>query len=378
MKPEIFSEIGPIEKVLVHAPGDAHNNVLPSDVQAYLEDQGQIIKNKNFLLFDDIIDIKLAKTQHKIFKDIINFYKPNSCIELESLYEDKEYFNNLLKDKFPLINLMYTRDIAAIIGNNIFLTYSHSLVRRKESELSEDLFNSDIFENYKVIDFKKIGNGLSLEGGDIFVISHEIVFIGISERTSQEAIDLIIPYIFEQDFKYVIALDLPKKRSMMHLDTIFTQISHNEAILFDDAQNSSINDLDVYVASKKNDMHNLKKVDNNILDLFKGFGIDFHIIKCGGEKTNFKLREQLTDGANSFALDIGKIIMYNCNDKTIQELEKNGYHHITSKLFKEDIKSFEEILRSNDKVVISIDGSELVKGRGGPRCMTLPIKRSII
>ena len=70
--------------------------------------------------------------------------------------------------------------------------------------------------------------------------------------------------------------------------------------------------------------------------------------------------------------------MYNCNDKTIEELEKNVYHHITSKLFKEDIKSFEEILKSNKKVVISIDASELVKGRGGPRCMTLPIKRSII
>ncbi|MDB4126314.1 hypothetical protein N9597_03445, partial [Candidatus Marinimicrobia bacterium] len=101
MKPEIFSEIGLIEKVLVHAPGDAHNSVLPSDVQVYTEVRGQIIKNKNFLLFDDIIDLKLAKAQHKIFKDIINFYTPDSCIELESLYDDKQYFNNLLKDKFP-------------------------------------------------------------------------------------------------------------------------------------------------------------------------------------------------------------------------------------------------------------------------------------
>ena len=70
--------------------------------------------------------------------------------------------------------------------------------------------------------------------------------------------------------------------------------------------------------------------------------------------------------------------MYNCNDKTIQELEKKGYKHITSKLFKDDIDSFEKILRSDSKVVISIDGSELVKGRGGPRCMTLPIRRGTI
>ena len=378
MKPEIFSEIGPIEKVIVHAPGDEHNRVLPVHIQPYIEDQDKITKNKDFLLFDDIIDIKLAKEQHQTFKDIINFYRPGSCIELSSLFEDKQHFNDLLNDSYPLINLMYTRDIAAIIGNNIFLTCSHSTVRRKESELAEDLFNSSIFENYNIIDFKKIGNGLSLEGGDIFVMSNEIVFIGISERTSKEAIDLIIPYIFEQNFKHVIALDLPKKRSMMHLDTIFTQISHNEAILFDDSESNPINNLDVYMASKTNENQRLEKVDNNILDLFKTFGFDFQIIKCGGEQSNFKLREQLTDGANSFALDIGKIIMYNCNDRTIEELEKNGYHHITSKLFKEDIESFEQILKSDKKVVISIDASELVKGRGGPRCMTLPIRRSII
>ena len=378
MKPEIFSEIGPIEKVIVHAPGNEHNDVLPMHVQQYIEEQDKITKNKDFLLFDDIIDIKLAKAQHQTFKDIINFYRPNSCIEISSLYENKDSFNNLLEDRFPPINLMYTRDIAAIIGNNIFLTYSHSMVRRKESVLAEDLFNSSIFEDYTIIDFKQIGKGLSLEGGDIFVISDEIVFIGISERTSKEAIDLIIPYIFKQNFKHVIALDLPKKRSMMHLDTIFTQISKNEAILFDDSGNNSISNLDVYLASKNNGNEKLEKTDNNILDLFKTFGFDFQTIKCGGDNSSLKLREQLTDGANSFALDAGKIIMYNCNDKTIEELEKNGYHHITSKLFKEDIKSFEQILRSNKKVVISIDGSELVKGRGGPRCMTLPIKRSII
>ena len=375
MKPEIFSEIGSITKVIVHPPDDEHNKVLPLHIQPYIENQDKIIKNEDFLLFDDIVDLKLAKEQHQTFKDIINLYKPNSCIEISSLFDDKQYFDIFFKDSYPLINLMYTRDIAAIIGNNIFLTYSNSKVRRKESEISEDLFNKSIFKNYKIIDFKKIGKGLSLEGGDIFVINNEIVFIGISERTSKEAIDLIIPYIFEQNFKHVIALDLPKKRSMMHLDTIFTQISNNEIILFDDIENSLISNLDVYVASKINSNLNLKKVKMNILDLFKTFNYDFNIIKCGGDNSNFKLREQLTDGANSFALESGKIIMYNCNDMTIRELERNGYCHITSKLFKEDLKSFEEILRKKTKVVISIDGSELVKGRGGPRCMTLPIRR---
>ena len=88
MKPEIFSEIGPIEKVIVHAPGDEHNRVLPIHVQPYIKNQDKITENEDFLLFDDIVDIKLAKKQHKTFKDIINFYRPNSCIEISSLYKD--------------------------------------------------------------------------------------------------------------------------------------------------------------------------------------------------------------------------------------------------------------------------------------------------
>ena len=74
MKPQIFSEIGPLEKVFVYSPGEEHNLVLPSDVQPFLYQDNQIKENKNFLLFDDIIDLKLAKKQHETFRDIINFY----------------------------------------------------------------------------------------------------------------------------------------------------------------------------------------------------------------------------------------------------------------------------------------------------------------
>ena len=102
------------------------------------------------------------------------------------------------------------------------------------------------------------------------------------------------------------------------------------------------------------------------------------MIPCGGLKGHFQLREQLTDGANAFVLEPGKIIIYNCNDCTILELEKNGYKHIHSQSFYKDPLTFEKILRSDSKVVISIYGSELVKGRGGPRCMTLPIRRRLI
>ncbi len=375
MIPRIFSEIGPIEKVYVYSPGNEHNLVLPSDIHPYFIKDENININKDFLLFDDIIDLKIAKKQHETFRDIINFYKKDSCVDLRndflSISETKNIFS-----KYPLINLMYPRDIAAIIGNQIYLTSSSSDVRKTENLLSENFFcNNPEFKESEIIDFKKIGKGLSLEGGDIFVINKDIVLIGISERTSKEAIELIIPYIFNQSFQHVIAVDLPKERAMMHLDTIFTQTNYDEGILFNH-KNYDIDNLNVYIASKSDKSLKLVKHKFNFIELLED--LSFQLISCGGIKDNFKLREQLTDGANSFVLEPGKILMYNCNDNTILELEKNGYKHLSSKSFYKDTLTFDKVLRSDSKVVISINGSELVKGRGGPRCMTLPIKRGLV
>lgn len=375
MKPRIFSEIGPIEKVYVYSPGNEHNLVLPSDIQPYITKDENININKDFLLFDDIIDLKIAKKQHESFRDIINFYKTDSCIDLRNDFLSISENENILS-KYPLINLMYPRDIAAIIGNQIYLTSSSSDVRKTENLLSENFFcNKPEFKESEIIDFKKIGKGLSLEGGDIFILNKDIVLIGISERTSKKAIELIIPSIFNQSFQHVIAVDLPKERAMMHLDTIFTQTDHNEGILFNH-KNYDIDNLNVYIASKDDKSFKLVKHKFNFIELLED--LSFQLISCGGTKDNFKLREQLTDGANSFVLEPGKILMYNCNDNTILELEQNGYKHLSSKSFYRDPLTFDKILRSDSKVVISISGSELVKGRGGPRCMTLPIKRGLI
>ena len=134
MKPKIFSEIGPLERVFVYSPGEEHNLVLPLDVQPFLVKENQIVKNKEFLLFDDIIDLKIAKKQHQTFREIINFYKEDSCVDIrEKLLHISESENII--SKFPLINLMYPRDIAAIIGNQIYLTSSSSIVRKTENKL---------------------------------------------------------------------------------------------------------------------------------------------------------------------------------------------------------------------------------------------------
>ncbi len=377
MKPNIHSEIGPLNKVFVFSPGDEHNDVLPINIQPYIKNNKKIVENQDFLLFDDIVNLKSAKTQHETFFDIINFYNRDSCYDLRADF--LEIIDDLnIKIDYPIINLMYPRDISAIIGKLVLLTKSSSYVRSIENKITKHFFlNNKFFKDSEIIDFKDVGKGLSLEGGDIFVLSNDIIMIGISERTSLEAINLAIPYIFNHSFKYVVAVDLPKERAMMHLDTIFTQTSFNEGILFDN-NDYKIKDLSVYVATKDSKDKNLKKQNFGFGDLFKEFGIKFNFISCGGSNKKFQLREQLTDGANSFVLEPGKIIMYNCNQKTINELAKNGYKNLTDKMFYNDNLTFDKILKNESKVVISINGSELVKGRGGPRCMTLPINRGQI
>tara|TARA_B100000676_G_scaffold241673_1_gene242946 strand:- start:1711 stop:2838 length:1128 start_codon:yes stop_codon:yes gene_type:complete len=372
MKPEIFSEIGSIEKVFVYSPGEEHNLVLPKDIRPYLESDSSILPNEDFLLFDDLVDLDIAKSQHEMFIDVINFYKKDSCVNIRSDFQRIIDSENIAND-YPLINLMYPRDIAVVIGKQIFLTSSSSKVRKAENLITESYFrNNIIYQDCDIIDFKKINDKLSLEGGDIFVLNRDVVMIGISERTSLEAIELIVPYIFEQTFKKVIAVNLPKERAMMHLDTIFTQTSHNEAIMFN-GKDYNIKELEVFVATKGSNSNKMMKKNYKFFHVLKDFG--FNLISCGGSENNFMLREQLTDGANSFALEPGKIIMYSCNYNTIKDLEKNNYKHISSKSLYTDQLTFDKILRSNSKVVITIDGSELVKGRGGPRCMTLPIRR---
>ena len=375
MKPQIFSEIGPLEEVFVYSPGKEHNLVLPKDIQPYIESNGSLHSNSNFLLFDDLIDLKIAKKQHEVFMDVINFYKEDSCINIRSDFQQILNDESIIND-YPLINLMYPRDIAVIIGEQIYLTSSSSKVRKSENLITENFFrNNLIYKNCEIIDFKRINTDFSLEGGDIFVINKELVMIGISERTSLEAIELIIPYIFEQSFEKVIAINLPKERAMMHLDTIFTQTSFNEGIMFNH-DDYNIDELDVFLSKKGKNANKLIKQKFKFSDVLKD--LNFNLISCGGKDSNFKLREQLTDGANSFVLEPGKIIMYNCNYNTIKELEKNGYKHVASKSLYNDQLTFDKILRSDSKVVISIDGSELVKGRGGPRCMTLPINRGLL
>ena len=158
----------------------------------------------------------------------------------------------------------------------------------------------------------------------------------------------------------------------MHLDTIFTKINTDEALIFPPIlEEKYLNKLNT-IFKFSDGKFEPKKISKNILDVLSDSGLSMKFIKCGSNKIIDQLREQWTDGANAFALSPGKIIGYDCNKKTIEELKEAGYIEIDAF---EYINNYKKYNLSKKKIIITFNGSELSRGRGGPRCLTLPLFR---
>ena len=274
----VRSEISSLEMVLTHRPGLEHKFVSPNHIREMVEENGKLIPNPEFILFDDITDhIKIGE-EHDNLTQVLNAWTDGNCIQLTSLltelFEDEQLkisvFNECLElDKLnyginyqtdsefirglspsdfvnvfihgqingqkvfhlPLPNYMWTRDIGVVFGNSILVTNACYPARKRENIISRYLFeNHPIFNEFKIINFKEISGDLSVEGGDVMVFNPDIIIIGISERTSKKAVEILAPYLFEEGFKSVIGVNIPKKRELMHLDTIFTRGSRNDCI----------------------------------------------------------------------------------------------------------------------------------------------------
>ena len=414
MNYKIKSEIGPLRFVVTHKPGYEHHFITPSHLIEKIEKDNKIADNPDYLLFDDIIQIKKAQDEHNQLYKILHHFTDGNSYEftdmLEYLLDDKTIRRNLIKDcanfeikkydnkidqnelfniesnslvkvllsgylnekkvfSYPIPNLIFTRDIAVCIGNTILITWSKKDVRKRENILSKFVFsNFKAFKNMKIYNFHEEHPNLSVEGGDILIFDQKRICIGVSERTPIDSIKKLTKLFFNEGFETIYAIDLPKKRALMHLDTIFTRISINEVLIFPPMIDNKISNK-TYIY--KNNSKPIISQDN-LVDILKKDGLELTAINCGGNSDIMQEREQWTDGANSFALDSGKIISYECNEYTLKELNKSGYDIIPSQDYLKDYKNFNN---SNKKFVITLKCSELIRGRGGPRCLTMPIFR---
>ncbi len=409
-KLSIKSEIGKLKKVIVHEPGSEIEIMTP-----------QTSKN---LLYDDILDLKTAISEHKELTGILklhsNVYEINDLLE-ETLSDEKqreELLRDLLTEmqasehlldklmplnsrdlakslvlgveqqkdtltKFlserkyalpPLPNFVYTRDSAIIINNYVLTGSMANLIRSSEATIMRYIFahhKDFLSDGFYFEEVNGFHHNSKFEGGDILVLREDVLAIGLSERTTSYAIDQLIDKFKDKgQIKHIFAVVLPKERAMIHLDMIFTMIDKHYAVAHEPVLLGDMN-LGVIHIDLSEKISKISNVDT-IFDGLKSVGIDLKPVFCGGTDRLRQDREQWMCGANFFTMAPGKVIGYGRNTKTFEELEKVAN---MPRIEAVDVLSGKIDLKNYDRYAIAIQGAELSRGGGGARCMTMPVQR---
>ena len=402
MKPGInnYSEIGKLNKVLLHRIGDEIEGLVPDNFER--------------LLFDDIPYLKVAQQEHDKFADVLRendveviyyvdetvkalrdrkvrerFVKEfvsESDIHSDAVKEAlEEYLMSMsVKDMVektisgvkkselsvkstsladyissgypyytdPMPNLYFTRDQGACVGDGVSIHRMSTAARRREALLLKYMFRYDSsFAPEGTNIWYDYDQAYSMEGGDVLVLSDEIVAIGLSQRTTVAGIEQFARNILNKSsFRKILVFDIPKCRAFMHLDTVFTMVDFDKFTIHPESEGPL--QLFEITLDREGNAH-FSSIQDELANILKNeLGLPaVDLIRCGGDDAQAAQREQWNDGSNTLAIAPGVVVTYERNYVTNDLLDKKG------------IK------------VLTIPSSELSRGRGGPRCMSCPVNR---
>ncbi len=399
----VNSEIGRLKKVMLHRPGHELENLMPE----YLDR----------LLFDDIPYLRIAQEEHNSFADILRqngvevVYLSDLVAEsiidqdvkeqlIKELIDDAsittsrerdiltDYFRSLdnktmiakmmagirkteiqqaegkslgdflrnLNNDYPFVldpmpNLYFTRDPFASIGNGVSIHKMFTETRHRETLFAKFIFEyHPLYKNTDV--WYDRNENFSLEGGDILILNEETIAIGISQRTHENAIEKFAQKVLTEEthFKKILAINIPKQRTFMHLDTVFTMVDYDKFTIHPNI----MRDMDVFVIERDGSQRiRITQETSSLEDILKRhLNLDkVELIKCGSNNVIDSAREQWNDGSNTLAIAPGEVIVYSRNYVTNEILQEHG------------VKTY------------VMPSSELSRGRGGPRCMSMPLIR---
>ena len=414
LKIDVQSEIGKLNAVLLHRPGAEVENMTPLNVQR--------------ALYSDILNLSIAQTEYEqlsgVLSKVADVYEVRNLLVkvldqvgprvdlLRRVCETEDvmaYLDELLAMKsedlarvlieglparintltsylkneyyalYPLYNFYFTRDAAVTIGNKALVCRMANKVRMRESFIMDAIYRHSGAFICDVVDANLGQNDNSpiiMEGGDILVAREDILIIGNGVRTTPQGIDFMVERFRKscpQGRYNVIVQQLPSEpESFIHLDMVFTLLDNDKCMVFKPLIMQANQYQTVHITIDNGNVTSIKPV-SGLLNVLKKLGMDLKPIVCGGADEWDQEREQWHSGANFFAFAPGKVLSYARNINTLDELSRNGFDIVSAKDF--IAGKSESVLKSENPCVVTIDGSELPRGGGGTRCMTMPLSR---
>lgn len=406
----VTSEIGALRTVICHTPGPELLAVTPSNREQYLH--------------DDIIHLRQAQSEHAQFRAIlarfcdvlqvrdllaeivdreeVRRFLVNQVMEVApseplggELYEipGDQLIRRFIEGKEaprgpisqllhkvsyelpPLPNLFFTRDAAMVVNDGVIIGAMRYAVRWTEELLMKALF----------LYHPLLGNGgfiydgteerrsdYTIEGGDVLVLRPDLAMVGLSERSSPAAIEGLVEGLKEKaGIDHVVVVVLPAESPAIHLDMIFTMIDRTHCVVYPPY---------FFGPQRLPALHYRPggqgvKAHDGIFSALKQVGVELEPVWCGGTHPTLQEREQWSSGCNFVAVRPGIVVGYARNEGTMRELQdKAGYRIVDAT----DFLTGKALVREGDRAVIAFEGSELVRGGGGGRCMTMPVCRDDI
>ena len=375
----VQSEIGKLNGVILHTPGEEVENMTP--------------ENAERALYSDIINLSIAREEYKQISGVLS--------KITKTYQVKELLCHILQDdavKTEVINRIEriepcigekspsgslkeqllecpAEDLSRLLIEGVEMTKDNLT---KFSVIMQSIFDFTPEFKTKTLTIPTAGESAPrqrhIEGGDVLIARDDILLIGNGARTSTQAIDMLI-YEFmnrrSEKAQHIIVQQLPlAPESFIHLDMVFTLLDRDKCMVFAPLILNPGNYQTVHIKIQHGKLQSIRS-EKNLLSALKKLGMDLEPVLCGGTDDWNQEREQWHSGANFFAVGPGQVLGYARNTHTMEAMNNAGFEILKAN----DVLTDKVRLADYQKYVITIEGSELPRGGGGARCMTMPVNR---